>query len=248
MRTFICVLLLLLAAVISPVFWLILLIVKLFSDRASGAIASGFIRALARIGRFIIGIKMHVDGADNIPKDRAVVFALNHRSIFDIVLTYPYTHGPIGFIAKKELKKVPIFNVWLWFAHCLFLDRKNIREGVKTIKKGVQYVKNGISMGIFPEGTRNKDRENMTSMAEFHDASFKLAERPDAPIIPVAIYNSAECFENHKPWFRPAEVRIKFGAPIVPSELEGRAKKFLGKHVQAIVQEMLNEEDEEARK
>ena len=56
--------------------------------------------------------------------------------------------------------------------------------------KGIDNVKRGVSMAIFPEGTRNRDKESQTSIAEFHEASFKLATKPNVPIVPVAVYNT----------------------------------------------------------
>ena len=230
---------LLLLLIISPFAWLFFLIVRIFSRKASDTLAVGFIRGACSVAKVLCGTKLTVIGHENIPQNRAVVYAMNHRSIFDIILSYPYTRGRTGFIAKKELSKVPVFSTWLWFANCLFLDRKNIREGLKTIRKGIENVQNGISMCIFPEGTRNKDRESLTSLLEFHDASFKLAERPNAPIIPVAVYNSAECFENHKPFFKSCPVVILIGKPVIPSDLPQEDRRFIGRYMQSVIQEML---------
>ena len=72
--------------------------------------------------------------------------------------------------------------------HCLFLDRKDIKQGLKTILEGIEKVKSGISICIFPEGTRNKVND---TFLPFHEGSFKIAEKSGCPIIPMSIYNSA---------------------------------------------------------
>ena len=241
LRLILAVIYLLSLAIVSPVAWLIFLIVRIFSRKASDYMAVSCVRAACWFAKIICGTKPKVDGLENIPKKQTVVYALNHRSIFDIILTYPYTKGRTGFIAKKELKKVPIFSTWLWFANCLFLDRKNIREGVKTMKKGIDNIEHGISMCVFPEGTRNKDSESLTSLLDFHAASFKLAEKPNVPIIPIAVYNSAECFENHKPFFKSCPVYIKIGAPVVLSDLAPEERKFIGKYMQSVIQKLLDQ-------
>ncbi len=233
---------------VSPLLWLLILIVRLFNRNAADRLGLFFIKGACRTGRLMAGTKLTVRGLGNIPEDRTVVFVLNHRSIFDIILTYPYVKGPTGFIAKKELGKIPFFSTWLYFANCLFLDRKDIRKGLKTMNEGIQKVQNGISMCIFPEGTRNKDQETKTGLLEFHEASFRLAVRPNVPIIPVAVYNSADCFENHKPWIRSVPVTITYGEPIIIDELKPEERKFLGRYTRDIIQKMLDESEAESKK
>ena len=63
---------------------------------------------------------------------------------------------PTGYVAKKEMNKFLYVRRWMNNIQCLFLDRENMKEGLKTILKGIDNIKNGISVFIFPEGTRNK--------------------------------------------------------------------------------------------
>ena len=81
----------------------------------------------------IAGITYEVRGLENIPTDRAVLYVGNHRSYFDIVMGYMTVPGLTGFIAKKEMIKIPLLNRWMDRMNCLFLDRSNIKEGLKTI-------------------------------------------------------------------------------------------------------------------
>lgn len=240
MRSLLFVLFFVVFFAISPVLWLILLILRLFGRNLSDRFALVLIKFACRTGRVMAGAKVTVKGLGNIPEDKPAVFVLNHRSIFDIILTYPYFKQPTGFIAKKELGKIPFFSTWLYFANCLFLDRQDIRAGMKTMMAGIEKVKSGVSMCIFPEGTRNKDQKSKTSLLDFHEASFKLATRPNVPIIPVAVYNTADCFENHKPWIRSARVFITFGEPIVLDGLTSDERKFIGKYTKNIIQNLLN--------
>lgn len=104
------------------------------------------------------GVKVTVIGEENVP-DEPVLFIGNHRSFFDILLTYSRCRNLTGYVAKKEMEKIPLLSTWMRFVHCLFLDRENPKEGLKTILQAIDYVKNGISICIFPEGTRNKGEE-----------------------------------------------------------------------------------------
>ena len=95
-------------------------------------------------------------------------------------------------------------------------------------------------MCIFPEGTRNKDLSSKTSMLPFHGGSLKIAERSGAPVIPVAIYNTGEVFEGNNKRMNPSTINITFGKQILVSELPKEERRFLAKHVQDIMQEMLD--------
>lgn len=246
MRTILFLLFVLCFFIVSPLLWLIALILRLFSRKVSDRFSFFWIRSACIAGRFISGTRVIVRGVENIPKDETVVYAINHRSIFDIILTYPYMRKPTGFIAKKELGNIPFFSWWLWFGNTLFLDRKDIRKGMKTMLKGIDNVKRGVSMAIFPEGTRNRDKESKISLLDFHEASFKLASKPKVPVIPIAIYNSADCFENHKPWIRKATVLITIGKPFRIDELPEEDRKFPGRYTKAIIQNFLNESEARA--
>jgi len=118
--------------------------------------------------------------------------------------------------------------------HCLFLDRDNIKEGLKTILEAIEKVKSGISICIFPEGTRNKTSD---TFLPFHDGSFKIADKGSVPIIPMTIVNSADIFEDHFPKIKKTTVVIEYGKPIYMNELDKENRKAIGKYVQGIIAE-----------
>ena len=184
------------------------------------------------------GVKLTVIGEENIPKDTAVLFIGNHRSYFDIVLTYARCRGLTGYVAKKEMLKIPLLSRWMKFLHCLFLDRSDVREGLKTILTAIDKVKSGISIMIFPEGTRNKN-ESELDLLPFHEGSFKIAKKSGCPIIPVSINNSSALFEDHLPYVKKAPVIIEYGEPIYVKELPKEQQKFVGRYVQDIIVETL---------
>ena len=132
----------------------------------------------------------------------------------------------------------PLLSNWMRNLYCLFLDREDIKQGLKTILQAADYVKSGISVCIFPEGTRNKNADE-TDMLPFHDGSFKIATRAKSPIIPVAISNSANIWEANFPKMSPTHVVIEYGKPIIPSELDRDTQRHLGAYTQSIIKEML---------
>ena len=139
----------------------------------------------------LAGVTITVKGEENIPKDTAVLYVGNHRSYFDILTGYTTVPTLLGFVAKKEMEKIPILRTWMANVNCLFLDRKNIKEGLKTILQGIEKVKNGISIWIFPEGTRNTN-EDITELLPFKEGSLKIAEKSGCPVIGQRLVNSGQ--------------------------------------------------------
>jgi len=217
-----------------PVF-LIEFIIGKINHRAMVASSQFIVVNAFRIVLFIGGVKRTVIGRENVPKDEAVLYIANHRSYFDVPIAYDSIPTLTGFMAKKEIGKVPFLRTWMKFVQCLFLDRDDIKQGLKTILKGIEQVKAGYSMFISPEGTRNHGDD----MLPFKEGSFKIAEKTGCAIIPVAISNSDALFEKHMPWIRAGHVIIEYGKPIYPKDLDKEQLKFLGVHVQGIIRDML---------
>lgn len=207
----------------SPIMFVLWLIGKKrpdIKDKASRKIifwAFGIVRRIA-------GTNLIVRGKENIPENEACLFICNHRSYFDIILNYISVPGITGFIAKKEMNHWPLLRIWMRYIHCLFLDREDIRQGMQTILTGIEKVKSGISIFVFPEGTRNKSDDEFL---EFRAGSLKIAEKSGCPIVPVAINNSDDVFEKHLPKIHKTTVVIEYSTPIYPKDLDKEERKNL---------------------
>ena len=184
----------------------------------------------------ISGVDITVIGEENVP-DEPVLFIGNHRSYFDILLTYSRCKRLTGYVAKKEMELYPLLRDWMKRLYCLFLDRSSPREGLKTILQAIEYVKNGISICIFPEGTRN-DGEELT-MLPFKDGALKIAEKTGCAIIPISMNNTHSIFEAQVPRIKKTHVIIEYGKPIYPGELDKETKKHLGTYCQNIILETI---------
>lgn len=186
----------------------------------------------------LAGVRLTVVGEEHVPKDEAVLYIGNHRSFFDIVITYSRCPGLTGYVAKDSMLRVPLLSIWMKRLYCLFLNREDVKEGLKTILTGIDQIKRGISVCIFPEGTRSKS-EDETELLPFKEGSMKMASKTGCPIIPMAITGSADIFENHFPWIRSADVRLVYGEPIYPGELSKEDQKRLGSYTQLKILELL---------
>lgn len=211
-------------------------IIGKFNPYARDISSLRIIQGVFRLILWETGAKITVIGYENVPKDETVLYVGNHRSYFDVVMTYCRCPGLTGYIAKDSMEKIPLLSTWMRRLYCLFLNREDVRQGLKTILTGIDYMKKGISMCIFPEGTRNKG----TEMLPFKEGSLKMAEKTGCAIVPMAITNSAGIFEDQKPRIRPAKVILEYGKPIYPNALSKEEKKFLGAYTQKVIQEMLD--------
>lgn len=171
-------------------------------------------------------------------QDTPVLYIGNHRSYFDILLTYSRCPIRTGYVAKKEMEKIPLLSNWMKYLHCLFLDRKDIKQGLKTILTAIEKVKSGISICIFPEGTRNK-AEDETELLPFHEGSFKIASKSGCPIIPIAMNNTAEIFEAHFPKIKPCHVIVEYCKPVYVKDLDKNDQRHLGEYTQNIILETI---------
>lgn len=214
-----------------------------FNMQAKSISSLRIVQTVFRFVLWISGVKVTEIGRENVPKDQAVLYIGNHRSCFDILLLYVRCHGLTGFVAKKEMNQWPLLRVWMRYLYCLFLDRENIKEGLKTILKAIEYVKSGVSICIFPEGTRCKSEDEL-EMLPFHDGSFKIAQKSGCPIIPVALNNTSSMFEDQFPRIIPRHVVIEYGKPILYSELAKEDQRRIGSYTQNIILEMLKKNQE----
>lgn len=189
----------------------------------------------------IVGMDLTVLGAENVPEDRAVLYVGNHQSYFDIVAGYLAVPHRTGYIAKTEMLKIPLLRDWMAAAGCLFLDRKNLKAGLKTILQAIQSVKDGTSIWIFPEGTRNRNADK-TELLPFKEGSLKVAEKSGCPVVPVAITGTSDIYENHRPFVRKAKVTLEFGKPFYIRDLPEEQRKAAGSYTRDIITGMLLEE------
>ncbi len=243
----------LLLALIYVVFFLILtmplmLISYLMGKKnrtAGDRLANSVVMWGFRCVSFICGIKLEVTGRDKVPSDGGVLYVANHRSIFDIVIGYPLCKCPTGVIAKKSINNVPLLNVWMRILHCQFLDRKNPRSGLNVIMKAIELEKEGVSVLIFPEGTRNRDYTS-DKLLEMHNGSFKIAVKSGAMIQPFVMLGTENILIRHIPFVKRTKVKVRFLDPIDPKALDKETLKNIGKYVGGKIEEAYSEMKKEA--
>lgn len=133
----------------------------------------------------ILHVKMSVMGEGNLQfeQGRAYMIMCSHTSNYDIPATFAVIPGSIRMLAKKELKKLPIFGHAITRSEMVFVDRKNRREAVKDLARAKQRMEDGIILWVAPEGTRTAGPRKVGRLKK---GGFQLALDTGAIIIPLA--------------------------------------------------------------
>jgi len=234
-RFIICMLFVIVFLIVTIPVLFVLWIIGMFNPDLKFRVYQRMAQWALRVIGSLSGARVTVIGEEKIPRDTPVLYVGNHRSFFDIILSYPHCPGPTGFIVKKEMEKIPLLNIWIRNVHSLFLDRTDIKQGLKTILAGIAQIKSGTSMYIFPEGTRNKTDG---PILPFHGGSFKLAEKSRCPIVLVAATNSAAIWEDHMPRVRRANVILEYSDPIYLDQLPEEDRRHIDNYCHDLLQEM----------
>ncbi|MDT8717950.1 1-acyl-sn-glycerol-3-phosphate acyltransferase [Clostridium sp. 19966] len=187
----------------------------------------------------VLGIKVKLKGKENLPEGNCM-FVSNHQGNADFFIPMAVLNKQLGFIAKKEILKIPILRTWMKDMHCVFIDRENIRESLKAINQGIDNVNAGYSMLIFPEGTRSKSHK----LGEFKKGSMKMALKANAPLVPIVLDNTFKVFEENKGKLKPATITMSILKPIDVNALDKEQKAHLAELVrEKIAQELEKNQD-----
>ena len=202
------------------------------------------VKFVFRVIVLIAGVEINYSGIENIKSlndEKSYFIISNHRGYFDIITGYLLFEKDTGIVSKDDLKKVPLLYFWMKRINCLFLNRKDLRDGLKMVLDAINNINNGISMWIFPEGTRCKSK-NPLDMLEFKQGTFKIPEKADCYILPISFRNTEMVFENQFPRVKSARVYINIGVPYKISELTENNKKNIAAYSQEVVKNLLVEE------
>jgi len=171
-----------------------------------------------------------VFGYENLSAETNVCFICNHQSFFDITVLLGWLRKPVGFVAKKELRTIPILNGWITAIHSVFIDRQNSRKAITSINKAIELIKLGHCIAIFPEGTRSKDGK----IGEFKIGSLKLATASQSIIQPITITGTWDIYEkNHA--ITKSRVLMTIHKMITPEDYNALDKKSLIDNLRNII-------------
>ncbi|MBU0935112.1 MAG: 1-acyl-sn-glycerol-3-phosphate acyltransferase [Spirochaetes bacterium] len=218
---------------------LLLLIFEWLHLRFISRPVMGFIvRVWARSVIFLTGTKAVVNGLENVPKEKAIVFVSNHQGDMDFVMNLAFLPRLSGFMIKSQAAFLPFINIWIAAIGCVFLNRDSLAKGKKSIEVGVRKIKGGQALCIYPEGTRSRG----VNMGPFRNGSFKLATMADATIVPITVHGSWLTWEAHKR-IMPATIQYTLHPPVPTAGLSADERRALPDRIKAIIQSALPAED-----
>jgi 1-acyl-sn-glycerol-3-phosphate acyltransferase len=181
------------------------------------------------------GIKISVQGIENLDTKQQYVFTSNHESAFDIPICTAGLVHRVVFLAKKELFRIPFFGWAMWGAGMIKVDRQNKTKAKKSVDKAVQKLQNAnMSVIVYPEGTRSKTKE----MLPFKRGSFIIAIKAKLPVVPVAIVGARERLNKHSFTINPGSVRLIVGKPIPTINMVESDRHSLMKETEKAIQLM----------
>lgn len=165
----------------------------------------------------LVNINLNITGRDRLPKE-PVLFVLNHSSMLDSFILVASVDRPIGVVIADEpvWRNMPIVNKWTKLIKCVYINRENNREGIKSINEASQNIINGQSMAIFPEGDLTWVKDPNALVSDFRNGALKIAYKAKCPIVPLVIKNSKETYEGYQPVgkINSIDVEVEFLDPI----------------------------------
>jgi 1-acyl-sn-glycerol-3-phosphate acyltransferase len=168
-------------------------------------VAQWCMRTWARSMVVVAGVKIVVHDPERILPGRGAVYACNHVSWFD-VFAIASVLPRYTFIAKSELRKLPLFGWGAESAGVVFLARDNRKSAFESYRSAAQVVTAGKNVVVFPEGTRGRDY----ALRPFKKGPFVLAIAAQAPVVPVLVYGAREVMPKGSFRIRPATVHVHF--------------------------------------
>ena len=167
------------------------------------------------------GVSLRVSGLNHIDPRRQYVFMVNHQSNLDIPVLLQILPGfQLRWLAKRELLWVPFLGWAVWAARHIVVDRGDRNDALRSLKKAKERMAAGVSIVIFPEGTRSSDGE----LLPFKRGGLLLAAKTQAPIVPVTIDGSWKILAKGDWRFRPGEIEVTVGMPVSVADHPGNLR------------------------
>ena len=168
------------------------------------------------------GTRVTVEGLENIPKDRPVIFMANHQSYVDVPLLY-FIRRNFKWMADADLFRIPVFGWAMWMSGYIPVWRGNAREGIRALQKAEGWLKRGVSIFLFPEGTRS----HTGVLGRFQTGGFRLAATTGVPIVPVLVVGTRFLLPRGTWIFRMGiQLKIRVLPPVVVAQSASRAAEM----------------------
>jgi 1-acyl-sn-glycerol-3-phosphate acyltransferase len=191
------------------------LVLPFFFGQRAGSIGYAFLWIWSWIFSKLTFIRYEFYGRENFRKGQSYIYVSNHTSFLDLPGIRMVIPGQFRPLAKKELKKIPVFG-WIAQAATVIVDRSSSQSRKKSMDKLKHLLKSGMSILIFVEGTQNRTKE---VLQPFHDGAFRIAIDTQQPLLPIVVIGAGQLMPPSTINVRPGLIRIYVAPEISTSGL-----------------------------
>lgn len=175
------------------------------------AFVHGFQQLWSRLFFWLFFMNPEVTGAENLQPGQSYVFVANHSSMFDAWIVYGWLPVVFKWIMKASLRKVPFVGTACKAAGHIFIQRGASKQALKSLEEAKSRLVNGVSVVIFPEGTRSASGE----VGPFKRGAFQIAFDVNLPVVPISLSGLHDVLPKNKWLVTPAcKVKMKIGKPV----------------------------------
>jgi 1-acyl-sn-glycerol-3-phosphate acyltransferase len=201
-----------------------------FFDR-KGRVVHRYARLWGKTALLANRVKVKIEGMEHLNGKGPYIFMSNHQGSYDIFALLGHLPYQFKWLAKKELFSIPFFGWTMAAAGYIRIDREGTRETVEAMNDAAQKIRDGMSVVIFPEGSRSPDG----SIQPFKKGGFTLAIKSGVPIVPIAISGSRDIMPKDKLTAASGEIRIRMDHPIKTENFSVKDRESLMKRVKETI-------------
>ena len=192
-----------------------------------------YARLWGKIALLANRVKVKLEGIEHIKGEGPYIFMSNHQGYFDVFALLGRLPFQFKWLVKKELFSIPILGWTMAAAGYINIDREGTRKTVEALNEAAQKIREGMSILIFPEGSRSPDG----SIQSFKKGGFTLAIKSRVPIVPIAITGTREIMPKGKLTVAAGEIRIQMSHPIPTQSYSLKDREALIKKVNQAISE-----------
>ena len=187
---------------------------------------------------FVSGIRVKINGLDNLIADRSVIYMVNHQSNFDIPVLLGRLPVQFRWLAKAELFRIPILGQGMRASGYISIDRSNRRSAMRSLQEAADTIRSGTSVLIFPEGTRSLDG----NLQPFKKGGFVLTVDAGDPVIPIIICGTWSIMPKDRWMIRPQPVTMHIMPPVDTAAFSRKTKDDLMEKIHTLMSEAIDKE------
>ena len=196
-----------------------------------GRVVHHYARLWGKVALLANRVKVKIEGMENLNGKGPYIFMSNHQGSYDIFALLGHLPYQFKWLAKKELFSIPFFGWTMAAAGYISIDRGGTRETAEAVNMAAQKIREGMSVVIFPEGSRSPDG----SIQPFKKGGFTLAIKAKVPIVPLAISGSRDIMPKDKLTTAPGEIRMFVDHPIETQDCSSKDREPLMRKVRETI-------------